>query len=287
MQLSKILLPVDFSDRSAGAAHYAKALATRFGSELIVAHVFELREVIANVPEAGVPPHWYEDRRMETCQMLERFQADEFRDLKVRRMLLEGDVAQSIVDLAHTQKVDVIVMPTHGYGRFRRFILGSVTAKILHDADCPVLTGVHIDRTPSFEPIQFREILCALDFDEAGEHAARWAADFAQLAGARLTVVHALPNIPYTDTSLAEQGLPAMFQAVAREQADALNQKLGIKAEFELEPGPVHKVVHNAALARNADLVVVGRHIDSGLLGRLRGHAYAIVRESPCPVVSV
>ena len=50
MQLSKILLPVDFSERSAGAAHYAKALACRFHSELTIAHVFELSDAIEIVP---------------------------------------------------------------------------------------------------------------------------------------------------------------------------------------------------------------------------------------------
>ena len=41
-------------------------------------------------------------------------------------------------------------MPTHGYGPFRRFILGSNTAKVLHDADCPVWTGVHVEEIPAF-----------------------------------------------------------------------------------------------------------------------------------------
>jgi len=40
------------------------------------------------------------------------------------------------------------MMPTHGLGGFRRFLLGSVTAKVLHDADCPVWTGVHLERAP-------------------------------------------------------------------------------------------------------------------------------------------
>ena len=51
-----------------------------------------------------------------------------------------------IVELAHeSPDQTVILMPTHGYGPFRRFILGSNTAKVLHDADCPVWTGVHLE----------------------------------------------------------------------------------------------------------------------------------------------
>ena len=50
MQLSKILLPVDVSERCAEAAHYAKALACRFHSDLTIAHVFELSDAIGIGP---------------------------------------------------------------------------------------------------------------------------------------------------------------------------------------------------------------------------------------------
>ena len=43
----------------------------------------------------------------------------------------------------------LVVMPTHGHGAFRRFVLCSVTAKTLHDLKCPILTGVHLDDSPS------------------------------------------------------------------------------------------------------------------------------------------
>jgi nucleotide-binding universal stress UspA family protein len=287
MELSKILLPVDFSERSAGAAHYAKSLACRFKSELIIAHAFELREVVINVPEAGVPPNWYEDRRRQTEQALADFQADEFRNMNVRRVLLDGDVAHTIVEFAHSEHADLIVMPTHGYGRFRRFILGSITAKVLHDADCPVLTGVHINETPSLEPLYFREIVCAIDFNPAGERALRWASGFARACEAHLTLVHALPSIQVTEMSYHDQALPKMYREIAQQKCDELQESVGTTAKVILDPSPVPKAVHDAASRSGADLVVIGRHEDTGLMGRLRANAYTIVRESPCPVVSV
>src|SRR5688572_24617282 len=179
MRLSKILLPVDFSARCDGAAHYARTLACRFHSDLTIAHVTELAQLVAAGGEIGVPASWYEERRAISKRMLEEFHSEEFGNIPVRRMLLEGDPARSIVDLAHAQKIELIVIPTHGYGPFRRFVVGSVTAKILHDSDSPVLTGVHMEATPPLAPIFFRRILCAVDFDSAGEKALRWAADFA------------------------------------------------------------------------------------------------------------
>ena len=287
MQLSKILLPIDFSERSAGAARYAKALACRFRSELIVAHVFELSDAIATMSKTGVPLEWHKERREQTRCSLEEFQTDEFRNMPVRRTMLEGDVARGIVDLAHSEEADLIVMPTHGYGRFRRFILGSVTAKVLHDADCPVLTGVHIEQVAPLERVFFRNILCAVDFDFAGERALRWAADFAAEFHARLTLVHAIPSIQINEMSYYDQGLPMMLRQVAQQKSAELQKLAGTTAEVVLETGSVAEVVRNAAMAQKGDLVVIGRHENTGLLGRLRANAYAIVRESPCPVVSV
>jgi nucleotide-binding universal stress UspA family protein len=287
MQLSKILLPIDFSERSAGAAHYAKALACRFHSSIYIAHVFELTELLPTNPETGLPAGWYEERKEQARRALDEFQAEEFRNMAVQRNLLEGDVARQIVDLAHSEHADLIVMPTQGYGSFRRFILGSVTAKVLHDADCPVLTGVHLEHAPALAPVVFRNIMCAIDFDSTGERVLRWAAEFAQVFGAELTLVHALPVTYGSEVDFADSGLKGMLQAVAQKEANELTRLVGAPAKVVTEMGSVAQVVRKAATAANADLVMIGRHESSGLMGRLRTHAYAIVRESPCPVLSV
>jgi hypothetical protein len=60
----------------------------------------------------------------------------------------EGDPAREITDYAQEQGADLIMMPTHGYRTFRSLLLGSVTAKVLHDAACPVWTGVHVEDSP-------------------------------------------------------------------------------------------------------------------------------------------
>ncbi len=287
MQLSKILLPVDFSDLSAAAAHYAKALACRFQSEVHIVHVFELSELFAVSPESKLPVEWYDEWSSQTKDALHGFQANEFRDMQVRRTLLKGDAASRIVELAHSERSDLIVMPTHGYGPFRRFVLGSVTAKVLHDADCPVLTGVHLEHAAPLEPVAFRNVVCAIDFDSAGERALRWAAEFAGEFHAGLTLVHALPVTYGNEMDFGDSALPAMLRDAAAKKADELIRSIGAKAKVVTEVGSVADVVREAAARANADLVVIGRHDSSGLMGRLRTHAYAIVRESPCPVVSI
>ena len=100
-----------------------------------------------------------------------------------------------IVDFAHNNDVDLIMMPTHGYGPFRTLLLGSVTAKVLHDAQCPVWTAAHVEDTPSRDHIKPRNILCALDATEKSVPIMQWASDLRKAMGAALRLVHVIPSM--------------------------------------------------------------------------------------------
>lgn len=64
--------------------------------------------------------------------------------------------------------LDLIVMPTHGYRRFEKLLLGSVTAKVLHKSKCPIWTGAHVKEV-SDEQALIRNVLCAIDFSPTAE----------------------------------------------------------------------------------------------------------------------
>src|SRR5262249_41185418 len=157
---------------------------------------------------------------------LAAFLTDELGHLPVERVVLEGDPASSIVAYASENHADLIVMPTHGYGPFRRFLLGSVTAKVLHDARCPVWTGPHLEQAPVYEDIRFRKVLCAVDLAEGSECVMQWAAAFAREFGAELAVVHAIPGSEvqlgglYFDPDWRNQ-----MAKTAREQVQALQEQ--------------------------------------------------------------
>ena len=135
--LAKILLPVDFSERSLGAARYAKTLADHFHSELTLLHVLAPPHYEFGALEMGgsMLTELYANRGTQVEKELETFLAGELQGVQAKRVVLDGDPARQIVDYAHEENVGLIVMPTHGYGPFRQFILGSITAKVLHEAD--------------------------------------------------------------------------------------------------------------------------------------------------------
>jgi nucleotide-binding universal stress UspA family protein len=289
--LAKILLPVDFSDRSAGAARYAVQLASHFQSEITLLHVLSsIAPPPHEYPElyvGAVPADFLEERRARSARDLDNFLTNELSYPLLSRVLVEGDPAQQITDCAHSGHFDVILMPTHGHGPFRRLLLGSVTAKVLHDAACPVWTSVHADSLPSFGAYQPKYVLCAIDLGPESAVELEWAAGFCAAFKAQLGIVHVVSLDPRTEAYYFSPEWRGQILDNARSEIDQLQAAAGTKAEVQLELGDVRKAVCNAAKRVHADLLVTGRGGAAGIGGRLASHTYSIIRDSPCPVVSV
>lgn len=289
--LERILVPVDFSERSYGAARYVEALADRDDTQIFLVHVTTPLNYELSALDVGgtVLNELNADRTAELQEQLDNFAAEELKPYRVQRLLFEGDPAKHIVEFAHEQHISLIVMPTHGYGLFRRFLLGSVTAKVLHDAECPVWTGVHLDQSPSFDQIHFRRIIVGVDVVSAPQalKAISWAAQMAERERAELIIVHAYPSLEGRAGEYFDANWRTYFSQTANDEIMKMQQKLGTDAELVLEPGDPAQVVCDLASARKADLLVIGRGSAAGVFGRLRANAYSIIRQSPCPVVSV
>ncbi len=290
MSLPRILAPIDFSERSPGAARYAGRLACRFHSELTLMHVIDASayQVSAYEFTGPVVSTLPAERRSEAEGLLANFLPDEFRNMNVRRIVLEGDPAGEIVEHAHSERASLIVIPTHGYGPFRRFILGSLSAKILHDAECPVFTGAHIPDAPPDDVRSFRKILCAVDFCPQSKKALQWASEFAGEFNAQLIVAHITPSLEGRSVEYFDPDWRASVAQSAREKLDAMQSSAGTHGDaFIDDSNSIPLALCSAATRLEADLVVIGRGASSGMLGRLRTNAYSIIRQSPCPVVSV
>jgi nucleotide-binding universal stress UspA family protein len=284
-----ILLPIDFSERCAGALRYAEALAVRFGSQVVLLHVLEpLRYSMATLAAgAAGTGQLLTELKGEAETLLAEYGCPDLEKVRVKRVLLEGDPARRIVAYAKEEQVGLIAMPTHGYGPFRRFILGSVTAKVLHDAECPVLTGVHMEQAPPLNGIAFRTIVCAVDLGPESRKALSWAQQLAKQFSARLVLIHALPCIESRPGEYFDRALAGDLFSSAQQELEKLSEEMGAHAEFFLDGGDAPKVVCAAAERFHADLLVIARGSAAGVPGRLRTNAYAIIRGSPCAVVSV
>ena len=211
---------------------------------------------------------------------------DRFQGLKVQRVVVEGDAAQTIDDYAREHGVDLIMMPTHGYGLFRTLLLGSIAAKVLHDTPCPVWTGVHVEDAPAVSP-EFATIMCAIDRTEDSVATMRFACRLALDNHANLFLIHAVPGAEVAPEKYFDTDLRQYLEQDARKTIAQLQETAGVASPLCLGSGEVSHVVRDSALGHSADLVVIGRGHATRTLGRLRSNVYSIIREAPCPVISV
>jgi len=284
--LAKILIPIDFSERCLGATRFAIPLAERFNSEIVLLHVLLPHDDARSPDFDGANlKDLIEARQTKAKKRLEDFLNAALHHLRVKRALLEGDPALTIVEWAAREKPDLIMMPTHGYGPFRRLLLGSVTAKVLHDTDRLVWTGVHLAQGPPSEWGKLAHIACAVDLGSSSERALDWASKVAKEFKSSLSLIHVVPRL---DSPGEGHYSDEYHQKITKEANLAIAQlqaRLGTHAEVALEAGEVEQTVCSTASRLHADLLVIGRGSKSA--PRLLPHAYAIIRESPCPVVSV
>jgi nucleotide-binding universal stress UspA family protein len=293
LKLKTIAVPIDFSERSIKAAEHAVVLAKHFHSQLIFLHVIPPSPLEYAGFEGGsytgaVWPSGEDIRRSAEKQMDALVQSIST-DRPLEKIIIEGSPSRMIEQLVEDRQVDLLMMPTHGYGPFRRFVLGSVTAKVLHDVTCPVFTGAHIPEVTDFNPDPYKRIACAVDLGEHSEAVLRWAWDFAQAYEEDLTVIHAAPPMEVGGT-YGEWFPPESRQSLieaAKGEVEKLVRKVGCKADIRVDCADVARYVRDVADEAYADVLIIGRSPKHGVLGRLRTHAYALIRESPCPVISV
>lgn len=289
LDLKHLLVPVDFSEKSRRTMRLVTAISGRFQSRITLLHVVAPPDYSLGAAElsAVALDRWNASQVSGAKSSLAAFLKNELAGYDVQRVVVEGDPARQIVEYAHEEGVNLVVLPTHGYGPFRRFILGSVTAKVLHDADCPVLTGCHIDDMSGDAPFEVRHVLAAIDLGPNSERTLSYASLVASEFGARLTIVHALPPL---ETSMVRYFDPAWrveLDRAARQQLEELRAGVHAKGEIVCEHGDPAKVVAAVAQTDPADLAIIGRAASTGLLGRMRENAYAIIRQAPCPVLSL
>jgi nucleotide-binding universal stress UspA family protein len=181
-----------------------------------------------------------------------------------------GGPGERILEFAEQRGVDLIMLATHGHSPFRALILGSVTTKVLHGAKCPVWTGVHTEGMTSHSPDQWKRLACAVDTDDRDLRVIQWATEFAREQKLELRLIHAVAG---ADGMWTKEADPSMFDFLFH----AAREKLPRDLEVDLVGGSVGRAVPQAALASGADLIVAGKG----------SNGYAIIRQAPCPVISV
>ena len=139
--ISRILVPLDFSTNSRRALDYAHGLARKFGAALHLVHVCEVPSMITGSLDAYaiVYSDWTQRLGDEAERLLVEITAS-LGDLPVTTEVLFGNPPGAIVDAAIANRSDLIVMGTHGHGVVMHVLMGNVAERVVRTAPCPVLT---------------------------------------------------------------------------------------------------------------------------------------------------
>jgi nucleotide-binding universal stress UspA family protein len=267
----RILCPIDFSDGARRALDHAVELARWYAGSITALHV--LQPVPYTDPlMVGAIVFTPEDVE-RTAADLASFIAEEIGGITVGTSVLQGAPAAVIVEQARTLPADLIVIGTHGRRGFERFMLGSVTERVLRTAPCPVLTVPRgAADAVAVGPVVFRNIVCGVDFSPASTTALAYAASLAAESGARLTAIHVAEDLS------PEAARLRLHEEVATEAA----------VTEVIATGKPYRAILDRAQSDGADLIVIGVHgaltERLGFFGSTTNH---IVREAACPVLSL
>ncbi len=141
MEIKSILFPTDFSEGSSQALQYAVDMAKRYGARLYLLHViYDMAKAAGYVPHISMDA-MYKDIEGGAKKELERFGVEELSGLKdMERSVGMGTPHEEIVNFANKNKIDLIIIGTHGRKGIDRMIFGSTAAQVVRYAPCPVLT---------------------------------------------------------------------------------------------------------------------------------------------------
>jgi nucleotide-binding universal stress UspA family protein len=189
-----ILCPTDFSELATLALRYGMRFANCFGSQLMVLYADPLS-----------PPPYFTSGQVENLsneierskgtarEYLIRYVKEHVENLSETEMaVVQNEPVPAIMGAAEQRNAGLIVMGTHGRSDFRRFLLGSVAEKILHETDRPVLTVREKRRGGAASEVSIQHVLCPVNYTEVAFKALEHAVAVSKCFEAELLVLHVI-----------------------------------------------------------------------------------------------
>jgi len=292
----KILVPLDGSQLAELALQPALAIARHSGSKITLLNV-PVRQQVVLPSSAGYGPPIYERTAEYALKREEQYLArmqDENADPNIEFdiKLEEGDVAGVIVDTAVGCEADLILMTTHGYSGFTRWMLGSVTERVLRHAPCPVLV---IRRGG-----ELKKSLITLDGSRLAEQALSPGIEIGRLLGCETSLIRVdqEEKLSSVEMGFLEVASSDLCQDLSLEDADRVSYYLDcVSNQFGTEDYPLGKAVVRGKPAESIlkyidehgiGLVAIATHGYGGLKRWTYGSVMEkILRKADCAMLVV
>lgn len=297
LAFSRILLAYDDSAMSQLALAYAIAL-TRGGSILKLAHAVNESSIVATATTANGfaaidPTPLIEEIERHGAHVLKTaIDACAARGITAQQVVLRDSAPSGILELAHADQTDLIVVGTHGRGGISRTLTGSVAESIVRASHVPVLIVNGHAEAPRDHAV-FARALVALDDSDPSEAALAVARRIVADFGTHLTLCNVVdsrslnveaPAYGYDAAAMERTEHTTAMQFLER-VASGTTVPLGDLVVVDGDPAPT---IEHTAMQRNCDLIIMGSHARSGLGRIISGSvAEAVARSSSVPVLVV
>jgi nucleotide-binding universal stress UspA family protein len=288
VRFRKILCPVDFFKPSNQAFGYAIRMAVNYDAAVHAVHV-----VAPVIPAAYGAPFSVEDLtadlEKESKRLLQKLK-DEGAKSKVRvtTEVRLGDIDVEIRRAVEKEKVDLVVMGTHGRRGFERLVMGSVTERMLRHCPVPLIT-VGPGRKGVAAPPNIRRILVTTDFSEGTADAMAYALSIAQECQSKITLLHVVHDLA---ADVSGRYREPLWRGIESELKRLVPESVldWCDVETRIEAGVPYEFIPRFLHSGKFDLLVMNIHgknlLDRALLGSTAERTVRAAAET-CPVLLI
>jgi nucleotide-binding universal stress UspA family protein len=286
-----VLIPTDGSDPAERAARYGVALADSYGAAIHAVSVVDERDFSAGILDGEDLIREGQESADEEATRAVEFVGNLAPEAAVTTHVEIGVPAAAILEYVSRAGIDAVVMGTHGRTGIERFVIGSVTERVVRLADVPVLSVRPTEITPTWPPVD--RVLFPTDGSDAAASALPYAIDLAERFGAVLEVLYVIDErtkSSYYNIQTALEDVTGGLQTAAERATDRVEEEAterGVTVETTIVGGLPSETICERAEDPGADIVVMATHGRTGLGHALLGSVTErVVRNSPTPVLT-
>jgi nucleotide-binding universal stress UspA family protein len=294
--IQKVLFTTDFSWSAQQALHHALFIAKQYKAELHLLNVIQTHQhdMIEPMELTGGAEKVYTQLSDNAAERLRELVEYEENGVAIFPKAVCGiSIVESILGYITEHDIDIVVMATHGRHGVNRWIMGSISEKIVRLAPCSVIT-IHDEKTfDSDNPV--KKIFVPIDFSEYSKKALRTAIDIAEDYRSELHILHIvekmnIPSVYGIGKGSIEKRIDDVISNVRRETESIINEYGDDSANIKIHirRGHAARTIISVADEVNPDLLVIATHGVKGIEYLLIGSVTErVVRYVRCPVLTV
>jgi len=287
IRFEKILCPVDFFPASLRAFEYALKLAENYGARIHALHV--VAPIIPAAYGAAISiADITNEMEDQSRRQLEKLKASgRKKGVAVESDVHIGDIDVEIRHAITAKKADLVVMGTHGRRGFERWVMGSVTERLMRNCPVPLL-AIAAAKRPTPAPPTIKRIVVTTDFSDGTADALNYAFSIAQECQSKIVLVHVLDDAALAQVNAKRR--VALFSEIRKKMDDLVPEDARVWCDVEtiVESGTPYRVIQQILKAQKPGLLVMNVHgknlVDRALIGST---AERVIRGADCPVLLI